>query len=126
MPEKYTSSEEKARILAWTQEKVSMKEICARSGRAKLTVMKLLASAKGLPPNKVHKHRFGGGRKKKTSNATDTLIKREVLKNPRLKALELRNLHPELLENVAVRTIQHRQQKKAWAGQAAKLLRSHS
>ena len=73
--------------------------------------MKLLASAKGLPPNKVPKQRFGGGRKKKTSNATDTLIKREVQKNPRLTALELKNLHPELLENVAVRTIQHRLQK---------------
>ena len=72
MPGKYTSSEEKARILAWRQEKVSIKEICARSRRAKSTVMKLLASAKGLPPNKVPKHRFGGGRKKKTSNATDT------------------------------------------------------
>ena len=90
MPGKYTSSEEKARILAWRQEKVSIKEICAHSRRAKSTVMKLLASAKGLPPNKVPKHRFGGGRKKKTSNAMDTLIKREVQKNPRLTALELK------------------------------------
>ena len=108
---KYTSSEEKARILAWRQEKVFIKEIYARSRRAKSTVMKLLASAKGLPPNKVPKHRFGGGRKKKTSNATDTLIKWEVQKNPRLTALEFKNLHPELLENVAVHTIQHRLQK---------------
>ena len=45
MPGKYTSSEEKAKILAWRQEKVSIKEICARSRRAKSTVMKLLASA---------------------------------------------------------------------------------
>ena len=58
MPGKYTSSEEKARILAWRQEKVSIKEICARSRRAKSTVMKLLASAKGLPFNKVPKHRL--------------------------------------------------------------------
>ena len=41
----------------------------------------------------------------------DTLIKREVQKNPRLTALELKNLHSELLEDVAVRTIQHRLQK---------------
>ena len=32
-------------------------------------------------------------------------------KNPRLTALELKNLHPELLKNVAVRTMQHRLQK---------------
>ena len=56
MPGKYTSSEEKARILAWRQEKVPIKEICARSGRAKSTIMKLLASSKGLPVNTVPKH----------------------------------------------------------------------
>ena len=111
MPGKYTSSEKKARILAWRQEKVSIKEICACSGRAKSTIMNLLTSAKGLPPNKVPKHRCGGGRKKKISNATDNLMKREVQKNPRLTALELKNLHPELLENLAVRTMQHRLQK---------------
>ena len=38
-------------------------------------------------------------------------MKREVQKNPRLTALKLKNLHPELLENVAVRTMQHRLQK---------------
>ena len=111
MPGKYTSSEEKARILAWRQEKVPIKEICARSGRAKSTIMKLLASSKGLPVNTVPKHKFGGGRRKKTSNTTDKLIKREVEKNPRLTALELKNMHPKLMENVAVRTIQHRLQK---------------
>ena len=111
MPGKHTSSEEKAKLLALRQEKVFIKEICARSGRAKSTVVKFLASAKGLPSNKVPQHRFGGGHKKKTSNATNTLIKREVQKNPPLIALELKNLHPELLENVAVRIIQHRLQK---------------
>ena len=125
MPGKYTSSEEKARILAWRQEKVSIKEICARSRRAKSTVMKLLASAKGLPPNKVPKHRFGGGQKKKTSNATDTLIKREVQKNPRLTALELKNLHPEVLKMLPC-TPYSIACKKAWACLVAKLLRSLS
>ena len=60
MPGKYTNSEEKTRILAWRQEKVSIKEICVRSGSAKSTVMKLLASANGLPPNKVFEHKFEG------------------------------------------------------------------
>ena len=65
MPGKYTSSEEKARILAWWQEKVPIKEICARSGRAKSTKMKLLASSKGLPVNTVPKHKFVGGQEKR-------------------------------------------------------------
>ena len=69
--------------------------------------MKLLASSNQIVP----KHKFGGGRRKKTSNTTDKLIKREVEKNPRLTALELKNMHPKLMENVAVRTIQHRLQK---------------
>ena len=50
MPGKYTSSEEKARILAWRQEKVSIKEICARSRRTKSTVMK--PQPKGFLPIK--------------------------------------------------------------------------
>ena len=39
MPGKYASDEEKARILAWRQVKVSIKVICERSGRAKSTAM---------------------------------------------------------------------------------------
>ena len=73
MPGKYTSSEEKARILAWKQEKVSIKEIYARSRRAKSTVMKLLASAKGLPPNKIPKHRFGRVDEKRRHQTRRTL-----------------------------------------------------
>jgi len=34
--------------------------------------MKLLSSAKGLPSNGVPKHKFGGGRRRKTSHAADT------------------------------------------------------
>lgn len=49
MPHTYLTQEEKARILAWRQEKVKIKEIVRRSGRAKSTVMALLAAAGGLP-----------------------------------------------------------------------------
>ena len=73
--------------------------------------MRLLAAAKDLPNNTVPKHKFGGGRKKKTSPHTDTNIKQELQKNPHLTALELKNLHPELLQHVKIRTVQHRLQK---------------
>ena len=75
MPEKYTNDEEKARILAWRQENVPIMVICERSGRGKATIMRLLAVAKYFPNNTVPKHKFGGGRKKKTSPHTDTIIK---------------------------------------------------
>ena len=72
--------------------------------------MRLLAAAKDLPNNTVSKHKFDGGRKKKTSPHTDTIIKRE-LQNPRLTALELQNLHPDLLQHVKIHIVQHHLQK---------------
>ena len=110
MPGKYTSNEDKARILAWRQENVPIKVICERSGRGKATVMRILAAAKKLPCNTVPKHKFGGGRRK-TSKFTDSIMKRELQKNPHLTALELQTLHPNLLENVTIRTMQHCLQK---------------
>jgi len=110
MPGKYTSDEEKVRILAWRQENVPIKVTSERSGRGKATIMRLLAAGKDLPNNTVPKHEFGGGRKK-TSPYTDTIIKRELQKNPCLTALELQNLHSELLQHVKIRTVQHRLQK---------------
>ena len=111
MPEKYTSNEDKARILAWRQENVPIKVTCERSGRGKATAMRILAAAKKLPCNTVPKHKFGDGRRRKTSKFTDAIMKRELQKNPRLTALELQTLHLNLLENVTIRTVQHRHQK---------------
>ena len=54
---------------------------CAHQGylwaewKRKATIMRLLAAAKYFPNNTVSKHKFGGGRKKKTSPRTDTIIK---------------------------------------------------
>ena len=67
MPGKYTSDEEKACFLAWKQEKMPIKIIYEQSGKGKATIMRLLAVAKELPNNIVSKHKFGGGRRRKTS-----------------------------------------------------------
>ena len=108
MPGKYTSDEEKTRIVAWRQENVPIKIICERSGRGKSTIMRILAAVKELPRNTVPKHKFGGGRRRKISRFTDTIMKRELQKNPRLTALGLQTLHPNMLENVTIYTVQHR------------------
>ena len=109
--EKYISNEEKARIPARRQEKMPIKVICERSGRRKAIIMRLLAAAKELPNKAVFKHKFGGGRRKKTSRLTDTIIKPELQKSLRFTALELQNLYPELLQQVKIRAVQHRLQK---------------
>ena len=67
MPRKYTSDEEKAHILAWRQEKMPIKVICEWSERGKATIMTLLAAAKELLNNTVPKHKFDGGKRRKTS-----------------------------------------------------------
>ena len=56
---KYTRDEDKSRILAWRQERVPIKVIRERSGRAISTVLKLLAYAKDLLNTEVPKHKFG-------------------------------------------------------------------
>ena len=72
---KYTSDEKKARILAWRQENVPIKVICEHSGREKAIIMRILAAAKELTRNTVPKHKFVGGRRRKTSQFTDTIMK---------------------------------------------------
>ena len=111
MSGKYTIDEEKARILSWRQENVPIKVICEHSGRGKATIMKILGAVKELSHNTVPKHKFGGGRRRKTSRFTVTIMKRELQKNPRLTALDLQVLHPNLLKIVTIRTVQHRLQK---------------
>ena len=110
MPGKYTSDEEKVRIVAWKQENVPIKVLCERSGRGKATIMRILAATKELLRNTVPKHKFVGERRK-TSRFTDTIMKQELQKNPRLTVLDLHTLHPNFLKNVIIRTVHYRFQK---------------
>ena len=111
MPGKRLTTEEKARILALHEENVGWKEICDRTGRGKSAVFELLREAKTLPPGCIPPTKSVSGRPRKTSAVTDKLIRREVIKNPRITARELKAAHPDLLRDVAVRTLQERCQK---------------
>lgn len=104
----FLSTEEKARILALREENVTIKEICRRLKRSKATVMRLLAAAKDQPTGHVPCHKPMTGRPRKTSQQTDSILKREVMKNPALSSTELKRTHPELLKNISLRTIRHR------------------
>ena len=72
--------------------------------------MKLLSLAKGLSSNAVPKNKIGGGRRRKTSHAA-AFLRIEIQKKPQLTALNVKNLHPELLQNILFQTIQHFLQK---------------
>lgn len=61
---------------------VSIKEICCPSGHRKATVVKLLSSARDLPPNIVPEHKIIADRPRKTTEGTNKLLKHEVMKNP--------------------------------------------
>jgi len=55
--------------------KVPITIIYKRKRKGRSTIMKLLSSAKGLPSNADPKHKFGSGRKRKTSYAADTFLR---------------------------------------------------
>ena len=104
------SQEEKARILAWKTESVSMKEISRRTGRGESTIRRLVATARFLPLNVVPPQNPVPGRPRKTFKHTDNILRRETLNNPEITADELKRSHPTLLQGVSERTIQHRLQ----------------
>lgn len=111
MRKKRLNQEEKARILALHEANVGWREISERTGRSKSAIFALLQRAKKLPAGTVPPPTPVPGRPRKTTPTTDKLIRREIIKNPRMTALELKKAHPDLLGNVAVRTIQERCQK---------------
>jgi hypothetical protein len=108
MAPKYLTQEEKARILALREENVKITEISHRVRRCVRTILKVISDAKGFPPGYIPPRKPITGRKPKTSKQTDAILKREVLKCPSITSTELKKLHPELLKDVALRTIRHR------------------
>lgn len=67
--------------------------------------------ARGLPPNVVLDHKIIAGRPRKTTEATNKLLKREVMKNSRVTVGQHEADHHNVFEKVFIRTLQHRLQK---------------
>ena len=108
MPRSELSDVEKSRILTLREENVTIAEIVRRTGRSRSAIMRLLAAARSLPPGTIPTTKKRPGRKRKTSQLTDRLLKLAVTRNPRLTARELKLMYPMLLKDVAIRTVQHR------------------
>lgn len=105
------TNEEKARALAQLEQGVPVIKVAANIGVSRKTIYGLISAAASLPPGQTPPRKSGTGRKKKTSPRADTLIKREVLNNPSISAVALKKKFPDLLQDVAIRTVQHRLQK---------------
>ncbi|XP_066947049.1 uncharacterized protein [Macrobrachium rosenbergii] len=101
------TNEEKARALAQLEQEVSVIRVARDIGVSRQAIYSLKKAAAGFPPGAVPQRKPGCGRKKKTSPRTDKILKREVLNNPSFTAAALKKKHPDLLGNVAVRTVQH-------------------
>ena len=56
--------------------------------------------AENLPKGVIPPRKKGPGRPRKTSPRTDHALRREVMSNPELTAGNLKNSHPEVLQNV--------------------------
>lgn len=102
--------EEKGAILALFREGLSKREVARRTRRSAKCVRNVI-KATSAHGGVIQKRKQGSGRKRKTGQRTDMLLRREVLKNPFITAKELKGMHRDVLGDVAVRTLQQRLQK---------------
>ncbi|KAK4310639.1 hypothetical protein Pmani_017806 [Petrolisthes manimaculis] len=103
-----TNIGERARIIALREEGVQINEIAARVGHHRATVLRILAASRCIGNNQIPLPKPRLGKRKKTPERTDTLIKRCVIKNPFITSVEIKKEYPELLRNVSERTIRDR------------------
>ena len=105
------SMEEKTRGLTMLKEGASIARVALDLHVSKQTIFNLKRAAAGLPDNTTPPRKVGTGAKKKTSERTNAVLRREVMLSPSITAAALKKKHPLLLQNVSIRTIQHRLQK---------------
>ena len=97
MGKKWMMDAEKARILAWHQENVKMKEIIKRSGRSRTQIYMLIKNSKDLPPNNVPKHTSPTGRPRITKKKDDKFLRLPMLRNPFMTVSASKILHLDIL-----------------------------
>jgi len=102
--------EEKATILAWAEEGVSVKEIASRMGRHRSAIHRVVAKAKSLPKFAIPSRKKGSGRPRKLTSLVLGVMRRQIQKYPGATAADLKTTCPELA-HLAERTISHALQK---------------
>ena len=94
--------EEKARILAWAEEGVSVIEIATRMGRHRSAIHRVVARAKGLPKFTIPGRKKGSGRPRKLTSHVLGVVRRHIQKYPASTAADMKTSCPELA-NIAER-----------------------
>ena len=103
--------EEKTRAITLLEQGWSVIRVAVDLKVTRRVVYNLKKAAASVPPGTIPPRKKGSGARRKTSPRTDKVLKREVLAEPSITAVELKKKHPDLLKKVSVRTIQHRLQK---------------
>ncbi|MPC58601.1 hypothetical protein E2C01_052608 [Portunus trituberculatus] len=85
--------------------------IAAQLKVTRRTIYKLKTTAENLPPGTLPARKPDSREPRKTSLCTGKVLAREMKEDPSITAISLKEKHLNLLQNVSVRTIQHRLQK---------------
>ena len=102
---------EKSRAIALLDQGMSVIRVAADLKVSRQAIYRVREAAATLPPGTTPPRKPGSGAPRKTSSRTDTLLKREVMLNPSISAASLKKTHPDILQNLTIRTIRHRLQK---------------
>jgi transposase len=101
---------DKAKIIAWSEEGLSSREIAARIGRDKATINRIIQKAKCLEKDDIPIRKAGSGRPRKMNGQMLLALKRQIRKYPTMTASDLKQSLPELAP-MSERSIQHHLQK---------------
>ena len=107
MGRKKLSTEEKSRALTMTQCGFSVASVAENLHISRQALYELKRAAARHPSGRTPPRKVGTGAKKKTTARTDALIRRDVMIDHSITAAALKK-GMQLLQNVYVRTIQHR------------------
>ena len=106
MGRKKLTIEEKTRALTLIEQGMPVNRVAVELNVSRVSLFKLKKSAAALPAGTTPPRKLGGGCKRKTTARTDKVLVRDVKQNPSITAAELKKKHPDLLQNVAVCTLQ--------------------
>lgn len=95
-------------IQALRESGMSYAQIANQLEISKDTVFRWVKRAASDPSRPTSSLHIGNKHAKKTSKTTDSFLYRIVMGQPTISAREIKQLHPNVFENISIRTIQHR------------------
>lgn len=90
MPRKHMNDIERAKAIAWSQERVSQADIAKRLKVGKRTIERLIAKHKQGPEESIPRRKKGSGRPKKITKGEIKKIKKAIEENPMLTSKEIK------------------------------------